>query len=364
MKENLTNLKILIFLLCSIGIISLYSASSSYAASRFSDYKYFFTNQSIRLFIGFILLLIVSFIDYRFYNRNSRIIIISCWVIIFFGYLTSQDLPTSRGLIIFGKNIISTSDVAKFGLIIYLASFIEINKKKINNIKILLYDLIPYVGVTLLLIFFQPDMSTTFTISLILLTMIYVAGIDIKYIYYTISASSIIVIAKIFSTQFQYTRFINWYYGMGDNQSISSLLALSNGGLIGNGLDGSVIKKGHLPAAHTDFILPIIGEEFGFIGIFSIFILFFLFLYYSIKILQNTQDLFGFFLGLGITMNIVIYFLINSAYVVGIFPTTGLPLPFMSYGGSHLVLSLGSMGILFNMGRNNLTNKAINYNEY
>ena len=364
MKENLTNLKILIFLLCSIGIISLYSASSPYAASRFSDYKYFFENQSIRLFIGFILLIIVSFVDYRFYNRNSRIIIISCWVIIFFGYLTSLNLPTSRGLIIFGNNIISTSDIAKFGLIIYLASFIEINKKKINNVKILLYDLIPYVGVTLLLIFFQPDMSTTFTISLILLTMIYVAGIDIKYIYYTIGASSIIAISKIFSTQFQYTRFLNWYYGTGDNQSISSLLALSNGGLLGNGLDGSVIKKGHLPAAHTDFILPIIGEEFGFIGIFSIFILFFLFLYYSIKILQNVQDLFGFFLGLGITMNIVIYFLINSAYVVGIFPTTGLPLPFMSYGGSHLVLSLGSMGILFNMGKNNLTNKTINYNEY
>ena len=364
MKDNITNLKILIFLLCSIGIISLYSASSSYAATRFLDYKYFFTNQSIRLFIGFILLLIVSFIDYRFYNRNSRIIIISCWMIIFFGYLTSQHLPTSRGLVLFGKNIISTSDVAKFGLIIYLASFIEINKKKINDIKILMNDLIPYIGITLLLIFFQPDMSTTFTISLILLVMIYVAGIDIKYIYYTTLSSSIIVIMKIFSTNFQYRRFANWYYGIGDSQNTGSLLALSNGGLIGNGLDESIIKRGHLPAAHTDFILPIIGEEFGFLGILSIFILFFLFLYYSIKILQNIQDLFGFFLGLGITMNIVIYFLINSAYVVGIFPTTGLPLPFMSYGGSHLILSLASMGIIFNMGKNNLANKMISYNEH
>ena len=364
MKENLINLKILIFLLCSIGIISLYSASSSYAVSRFSDYKYFFTNQSIRLLIGFLFLLIISLIDYRFYNKNSKIIIITCWVIIFFGYLTSQNLPTSRGLIIFGKNIITTSDVAKFALIIYLASFIEINKKRINDVKILSYDLIPYIGVTLLLIFFQPDMSTTFTISLILLVMLYVAGIDIKYIYYTVGASSIIVITKIFSTQFQYTRFINWYYGVGDSQSTSSLLALSNGGLLGNGLDGSIIKKGYLPAVHTDFILPIIGEEFGFMGILTIFILFFLFLYYSIKILQKIEDLFGFFLGLGITMNIVIYFLINAAYVVGIFPTTGLPLPFMSYGGTHLVLSLGSMGILFNMGKKNLTNKSINYNEH
>ena len=103
----------------------------------------------------------------------------------------------------------------------------------------------------------------------------------------------------------------------------------------------------------------IIGEEFGFFGMLVIFFLFFSFLYYSIKILHRVQDLFGFFLGIGITMNIVIYFLINSAYVVGIFPTTGLPLPFMSYGGSHIILSLASMGIMFNMANNNLRNRKI-----
>ena len=364
MKEDIIKLKILIFALCSIGIIALYSASSSYAASRFSDYKYFFENQSIRLLIGFVLLIIFSFIDYKIYNKNSKFIIISCWILIFSGFLTSQNLPTSRGLILFGKNIISTSDVAKFGLVIYLASYIEINKKKINDLKILAHDLIPYIGITLLMIFLQPDMSTTFTIALILLAMIYIAGIKIKYICFTLLSSSLIVVIKILSTNYQYLRFTNWFYGVGDSQNSGSLLALSNGGLFGNGLDGSLIKRGHLPAAHTDFILPIIGEEFGFLGMLVIFSLFFLFLYYSIKILQNVQDLFGFFLGIGITMNIVIYFLINSAYVVGIFPTTGLPLPFMSYGGSHIILSLASMGIIFNMANNNLKNKRIRYNEF
>jgi len=364
MKEDVIKLKILIFALCSIGIILLYSASSSFGASRFSDYKYFFTNQSIRLFIGLIMLIIFSFIDYRVYNRNSKIIIISCWILIFLGFLTSQHLPTSRGLILFGKNIISTSDVAKFGLIIYLASFIEINKKQINNLKIIIYELMPYMGLTLLMIFFQPDMSTTFTISVILLSMIYVAGINNKYIYFILLSGGVIVTTKILSTSFQFVRFTNWFYGIGDSQNSGSLLALSNGGLFGNGLDGSLIKRGHLPAAHTDFMLPIIGEELGFIGILLIFSLFFLFLYYSIKILQNIQDLFGFFLGIGITMNIVVYFLINSAYVVGIFPTTGLPLPFMSYGGSHIILSLASMGIIFNIANINTNNKRIKYNEF
>ena len=363
MKENIINLKILTFLICSIGIITLYSASSAYAASRFSDYKYFFENQSIRLLIGLVLLIITSHINYRIYNKNSRIIIISCWILIFMGFLTSQHLPTSRGLILFGKNIVSTSDVAKFGLIVYLASYVELHRKDINNMKDLLSDLIPYLGLTLLLIFFQPDMSTTFTISLILLALIYVAGLKTKYIFYTIISGALVVVLKILSTSYQFRRFINWFSGNGDSQSSGSILALSNGGLFGNGLDGSLIKKGHLPAAHTDFMLPIIGEEFGFIGISLIFILFFMFLYYSIKILQHIDDCFGFFLSLGITMNVIVYFLINSAYVVGVFPTTGLPLPFMSYGGSHIILSLASMGVMFNIAKNNLSKKRVVYNE-
>ena len=359
MVQDIRNLKILIFLLCSIGIISLFSASSAYAASKFSDYTYFFNDQTIRLSIGFIFLLIISLIDYRLYKKYSKVILILCWVLILLGYLTSQKLPTSRGLILFGKNIISTSDVAKFGIIIFLASFIETNKKKINDYKILLLELIPYIGFTLLLIFFQPDMSTTFTIGLILVSMIYVAGIDVKYIFYTTLLSSSIVIIKIMSTNFQRVRFLNWFNAVGDDQSSGSLLALSNGGFIGNGLDGSVIKKGFLPAAHTDFMLPIIGEEFGFIGIGVIFTLFFLFLYHSVKIIQKTQDLFGFFLGLGIILNIIIYFLINSAYSVGIFPTTGLPLPFMSYGGSHIILTLSSMGIMLNLANSNINKRSL-----
>ena len=357
MNQDIRNLKILIFLLCSVGIISLFSASSAYAASRFSDYTYFFNNQVVRLAIGLLLLVMVSFIDYRLYRKYSKEILISCWALILLGYLTSQHLPTSRGFILFGRNIISTSDVAKFGAIIFLASFIEQNKKKINDFKILFLELIPYIALTLLLIFFQPDMSTTFTIGLILLSMVYVAGINTKYILYTILPCISIVVVKILSTEFQRERFLSWFNAVGDDQSSGSLLALSSGGLIGNGLDGSIIKKGFLPAAHTDFMLPIIGEEFGFLGIAFIFILFFLFLYHSIKIIQKIQDLFGFFLALGIVLNIIIYFLINSAYSVGIFPTTGLPLPFMSYGGSHIILTLSSMGIILNLARSNINKR-------
>ena len=363
MKNDIYNLKAITLIFCAIGLVILYSASSTIASSMFSNYQYFFINQSIRLFIGLIFLFFLSLVDYRLYRKYHKIILYLCWVLIFLGYLTSQNLPTSRGIILFGKNIVTTSDLSKLGLIIFLASFIEINRKKINNIKLLFLELLPYIFLTLFMIFFQPDMSTTFTISIILLSMIYIAGINFKYIASILFFSSIIVMIKIISTPFQKIRFLNWYYGLDDGQSTASILSLSNGGFWGSGLGESLFKKGLLPAVHTDFILPIIGEEFGFIGIVAIFILFFLFLFFAVKILQKIPDTFGFFLGVGIVLNIIFYFLINSAYVVGIFPTTGLPLPFISYGGSHLVLTLASMGILFNIANQALNKKAVSYVE-
>ncbi len=362
LKKDISNFKILLFILCSIGIVVLYSATSNIALIKYLDYKHIFINQSIRLLIGLMLLISASFIDYRIYKRNSRVILFLCWIIILCGYVSSylHDTITARGFILFGKNILTTSDLAKFGVIMYVASFIELNKRKINDINVLSVELAPYLTITLLLIFFQPDMSTTFTITIILLLLIFIAGLKIQYISAFLVASSFIVIFKIMFTYYQRTRFLNWWTGDGDIQSSSSILALSKGGLIGSGLVESEFNKGALPAVHTDFILPIIGEEFGFIGIFSIFILFYLFMYYSIKILQRIPDLFGFFLGLGIVLNVIVYFIINSSYVVGIFPTTGLPLPFISYGGSHIVLTLGSMGILLNIARTNMKRKIIN----
>ena len=232
MKSDITNLKLLIFALCAIGLVVLYSASSSFSASRFSDYQFFFRKQVFRLILGFVLLYVISKINYNFYKIHSKHILYGCWLLIVLGYVTSYnfDLPTSRSLVIFGKNWLTTSDLAKFGLIMYVASFIELNRRNINSLQFLFKEFIPYVLFTLLLIFFQPDMSTTFSISLIVVAMIYIAGINIKYICYTFVFSFFVVTLKILSTPFQYHRFKDWITGNGDVQSLGSILALSNGG--------------------------------------------------------------------------------------------------------------------------------------
>ena len=142
-------------------------------------------------------------------------------------------------------------------------------------------------------------------------------------------------------------------FGNANQQDLHSLYALANGGIIGKGPGNSIFKQGFLPEAHTDFILPIIGEEFGFIGLLFVFFIFYLTFYYLLRIVQNTRDKFGIFLGVGIALNMMFYLIINAGYVVGILPTTGLPIPFISYGGSHIVFTLFSIGVMINISLNN-----------
>ena len=164
------------------------------------------------------------------------------------------------------------------------------------------------------------------------------------------------LITKILYTPHAISRIINW----NDVQKIQSLNAFGTGGIFGSGLGDSIIKNGYLPQAHTDFILPIVGEELGFMGILVVFVLFWLLYSQGIKVMKEAPDLFSMLLSLGIIVSMMIYFIINAAYAIGLAPTTGLPMPFISYGGSHTIFTLMSMGILLNICRKGTTRK----NEY
>jgi len=136
-----------------------------------------------------------------------------------------------------------------------------------------------------------------------------------------------------------------------DIQQNASKLALGSGGIKGRGPGSSKLKNGHLPAAHTDFILAILGEEYGFLGVTILFGLFAAIFHNGVRILQIAQDRFGLFLALGITLNLIFYFLINVAYVIGFAPNTGLTMPFVSYGGSNTIFTLGAVGLLMSIAR-------------
>ena len=345
----------------AIGCLMLFSASSTIAFNKFGNSAFYIKRHLIRLIIGMLAFAIAYKLNFKIFKHNAKKLLFLSWFIMLCAYFFNEGSSTNRFLIINGKNIITTSDFAKLCLIIFTSQFIENHKNKINDIKILLYKYLPYLCITLLLILFQPDLSSTFTILVLITLILLVAGINIKFLLYP--GISGIIFSLLIMKDFQKERFLTWWNGGINQQAENSINALGNGGLKGVGFDKSIIKEGFLPEVHTDFILPIIGEEFGFIGIFFMFILFLTLYSLGINVCKKAPDIFSSMLCLGITLNILVYFLINVCYVVGFIPTTGLAIPFFSYGGSHTLFNLFSLGILLNI--SNHTNlykyKAIKY---
>ena len=337
----------LIIFIVGFGIIMM-SSASSYVTN---NYSYFLYKHIIRIIIGIIAFLIIYNIDFKYLKLYSSQILFISWIILISAYIFNEGSSTRRWLIIFGKNIITTSDFAKIALIIFTANFIQNNNKKINDFNVLRKKFIPQFFLTLSLIFFQPDLSTTFIITAIISTMLLIGGLSIKYILIPGIISFFPIILNIINTPYQKARFIGWISGDLNYQTKHSIEALGNGGFFGSGIGNSIIKNGYMPEVHTDFILPIIGEELGFIGILIVFITFSLIYYFGIKICKSAPDIFSSMLSFGIIINILYYFLINASYVVGIIPTTGLPIPFISYGGSHTLFCLSSIAVLMNISK-------------
>jgi len=341
----------IIIMMIFIGLVLLYNASSTLAVNRFNNYSFIFNKHLIRLLIALIAFFIVYNLKYSFLKKHSKKILFFSWIIMISAYFFNDNTATRRWLIIGGKNIFTTSDLAKLSLIIYTSYFIENYKSKINNLKILLTEYVPYFLITTMLILFQPDLSTSFAVSIIIISLLIISGLKINYLLFPAILFAGSLSIKILNTPYQYKRFMNWFSGNNNIQTENAINALGNGGFWGVGLGNSIIKEGFLPEVHTDFILPIIGEEFGFIGIVILFSLFLSFYLYGIKICMSAPDIFSSMLSLGITINILFYFLINASYVVGIFPTTGLPIPFFSYGGSHTLFNMIGIGILMNISK-------------
>ncbi|MDP7464845.1 MAG: putative peptidoglycan glycosyltransferase FtsW [Candidatus Marinimicrobia bacterium] len=336
-----------ILLLSGFGIVMMYSASSIYAMNEFDDYMHFFLRQTKWLIIGAIVMFVLSQMSYRYLKELAYVLIILSWIVLIMGYFFKGSNPASRWLVLGGRSWMTTSDFARVSLIIFTAFFIDKNKRYLKDWKFLFIRFTPILGISLVLILFQPDTSTTMMIAIIIMVMLFIAGADWRYLTGLSIAGVIALILKIMSTPHAMDRFLNW----NDKQKIQSINALGTGGMLGSGLGDSIIKNGFLPEAHTDFILPIVGEELGFIGIFILFILFWFLFTKGLTVVREAPDLFSMFLSFGILISVMIYFLVNAAYVVGFAPTTGLPMPFISYGGSHIIFTFISMGILLNIAR-------------
>jgi cell division protein FtsW len=336
--------------LLSVGVLMVFSASPTMAL-RLGDSYYYLKRHFSALIIGLIALYTAMKIDYFNYKNISNILIAASAVLLFIVLIPGVGIErggASRWLY-FSIFSFQPAEFAKLALIIYIS-------KELSS-KPLLSAVLPVIGITLMILFLlleQPDLGTALIILLICFIMLYLSGISIKPIRIFFFLSLIAVLILSITSSYRFRRIMAFLNPWNDPQGtgfhiIQSLIAVGSGGLFGLGLGGSKQKFFYLPQNYTDFIFAIFCEEMGFMGAIGIILLFFIFIGRGIRIIKNTPDNFSMLLSGGIIFWLGFQAIINMCVVLGIVPTTGIPLPFISYGGTSIVLSLYSIGILLNI---------------
>ena len=341
-----------------IGWIMVYSSSAVMAEIQYNDSFKFLKKQILFSLIGLIGMLGAMKIDYRRLSAWTYPIlglsIILLMVVLIPGLGLSHQVGVAKRWLMTPWFTFQPSELSKLALVIFVAYSLA---KKGDQIKEFFLGFVPVIaisGIMILLVILEPDMGTAILMGLLTMVLLFVGGTRFSYLLTIplIAAPGI----YFFITHFQYgyrriMAFLNpWQdmHGMGF-QIIQSFVALGSGGLWGVGLGDGKQKLFFLPAAHTDFILAIVGEETGFIGIMVAIILFALLIWRGIKIALKTEDTFGAHLAMGITSLIALQVIINMGVVLGLLPTKGLTLPFISYGGTSVVMNLVGVGILLNI---------------
>lgn len=349
----------IIFILLVFGVIMVFSSSYIMAGKWYEDNYYFFIRQSIFAFIGIIAFIVAMKIDYHFWKRIAipiLILTIALLLLIYFpGF--SRYVRGARRWISIGPLSFQPSEIIKFSLILYIADCLT--RKKEEDIGTFVKGILPVfiiTGFIFLLVFSQPDFSTAIVIIGSAFLMLFIGGSQITQLFAVISFLIPPGILLALGKDYRRVRLLSFLNPWEDPLEsgfhiIQSLLALGSGGMTGVGIAESRQKFFYLPDQHTDFIFSIIGEELGFIGTVAIIILFVLFLWRGYLIALNAMDHFGMLLSAGITSIIIFQAIINISVVTKIIPTTGITLPFISYGGTSLIMNLFCCGILLNISK-------------
>ncbi|MEW6101423.1 MAG: putative lipid II flippase FtsW [Candidatus Omnitrophota bacterium] len=345
------------FLIC-IGIVWIYSASSIYALEKYNDSLFFLKRHLCFLIIGVILTFIVMSIDYRTLKKFSKPLLIFSLFLLVLVLVPGlgREVSGARRWFRFKFLSFQPSELASLAVIVYAADFISRNS---NVMKQFLRGFVPVIcvlGVSSLFILLQPDLGTTLALGVVVMVMLFVAGCRRLHLLSLIFSSIPLLLVLILSVPYRRMRilaFLNpWLDPKGSGfQIIQSQVALGSGGIFGTGLGNSKQKLFYLPAAHTDFIFSIIGEEVGLLGTLGVIILFIFLVQQGIKVVKSAPDKFGYFLSLGLVTMISLKAVINIGVSCGLFPTKGLPLPFISYGGSSLIFDMVSIGLIMNVAR-------------
>ena len=346
-----------VIFLVGIGIVMIYSSSSVIAMKKFGSDYYFIKKQATFAFSGICLLFLFRHLPYRLFLRFAYPFICLACIFLVMTHIPALGLTAGGATrwLRLGSFSFQPAEFARFAMILYLAYSLS---KKQDNIHDPLIGFLPHViilALLALLILSQPDFGSAAILAMLTWIMMFIGGVRLKHLVLPLLPLLPLVGMFMISAEYRLRRiltFMNpWDYPSEEGyQIIHSLMAFGTGGIFGTGLGKGYQKLFYLPEPHTDFIFAVIGEELGLIGVLLILALYMVILWRGIDIAKNSSDTFGCFMAIGITTAMGLQVCINMGVTLGLLPTKGLTLPFLSYGGTSLLLNMASIGILMNIG--------------
>lgn len=350
-------LPILVVLVAAFGVLMVYSASYYAAEKQFGDAFYFMKKQLVGFILGIVAMLAAGFFPYRNLKKlkwPALIVSLVLLAAVFVPGLGVENYGATRWIGL-GPITIQPSEIAKFGFIIFAAAYASEKPERMKKFTGMLPVLAAGGGICLLIIL-EPNMSVTMVVGLLMVAMLFLSGVKIKHFLIILLpialAVPVLIVMEPYRLQRLYAFLDPWSSPQGEGyQLIQSLYALGNGSWLGTGLFNSMQKYRYLPFAESDFILAVIGEEFGYIGIILLFLVFGAIIFCGIRTAARCKDMFGFLTASGITAVYAIQVVINALVVSGSIPPTGLPLPLISSGNTSLIITMAAMGVLYNISR-------------
>jgi cell division protein FtsW len=339
--------------LVAFGLVMVYSATSAAAALANGDPAYYLKRQAGYALLGLVLMVVASRINFRVLRGLAPMLVVGSIGLLLAVLVFGQAANGARRWIAVGPAVFQPSELAKVALAVWAASYLT-RRKPPRRLAELWRPIGMLTGVFCLLLLAEPDLGTAIAIVLMLAAMLLVAGTPVRTLGGGLSIAGAIGLVAIWFEPYRRARifsFLNpWHDAQGAGfQTVQAMIGLGSGGIFGVGLGQSVQKTNYLPEAHTDMIFAIIGEELGLVGATAVIAAYAAFAYAGLRIALSCRDPFGKRLAAGLTVLVCGQAAINLAAVMGLAPLTGIPLPFVSYGGSSLVVALASVGILLNI---------------
>ena len=348
---------IVVVVLMGVSTFIVYSASSAWALQNLKSESGLVNKHIVKVFIGLVVLFVGIGIDYHKYKNFTKGVLITAIVLLIVTKIFGGETKGAVRWLSIGGFSFQPSEFAKFALLFHLSTLLSTKKEKLNDLKKGYLPLLLWVGAVSGLVLLQPNFSMGGIIFMLGMVMMFIGGARFKHLAVSMLALVPTLIGYMLSAAYRRQRVLA-YFGFGDNpeglqkakyQLWQGIIGFGNGGIFGVGMGQSKQRDLFLPESYGDFIFSIVGEEYGLIGTMIFMTVFLLILLRGLRIAKHAPDDFGKFLALSITVSIVTYALGNAMVTLGLVPTTGLPMPFVSYGGSAIIFSAFAVGVLLNI---------------